>query len=105
MARGDGAAGMAAGMLVALFLATTALAGQPRYNLSVDGLACPFCAYGIEKELQAVEGVASVETQVEAGTVIVTMKAGERLDRVTAKEAVEDAGFTLGAFARADAAE
>ena len=63
MARGDGAAGMAAGMLVALFLATTALAGQPRYNLSVDGLACPFCAYGIEKELAGLDGVAQEDAR------------------------------------------
>lgn len=40
------------GMAVSLLMATAAaLAAGPSYRLAVDGLACPFCAYGIEKKL------------------------------------------------------
>lgn len=45
------------GILLGLIMTTAALAGQPSYKLRVDGLACPFCAYGIEKKLGALEGV------------------------------------------------
>lgn len=68
------------------------------YRIQADGLACPFCAYGIEKQLSAVEGVESVETDIKSGSVMVTMKTGAALDEATAAEAVERAGFTMRGF-------
>lgn len=43
------------------------LAGGDRYQLQVDGLACPFCAYGIEKKLSRLEGIEQVTTNVANG--------------------------------------
>ena len=40
--------------LICVFLVTLGMATgiqAAEYVLSVDGLACPFCAYGIEKRL------------------------------------------------------
>jgi len=87
-------------IILALFvlLAEAALAAGPRYRLEVAGLACPFCAYGIEKSLQAVDGVEAVETNLEDGAVIVTMEDEATLDETRAARAVDDAGFTLGGF-------
>ncbi len=34
---------------LALLLPLSAFAAPSQYQLRVDGLACPFCAYGIEK--------------------------------------------------------
>lgn len=65
------------------------------YRLHVDGLACPFCAYGIEKKLGAVSGVQHIETNIRDGTVIVTMQDGVSLDEALARQAVQDAGFSL----------
>lgn len=89
-------------MLLALFapLAATADDGGSVYTLRVDGLACPFCAYGIEKELQAVPGVEQVETNIKDGVVVVTMQKSADLDESTAREAVGNAGFTLRGFDR-----
>lgn len=84
--------------LAAAWFTTTALAAGPSYRIEVAGLACPFCAYGIEKKLNAVEGVERLETNIKEGTVIVTMKDGATLDEATAKQAVKDAGFTLNGF-------
>lgn len=42
-------------------MATGALAAPAVYQLHVDGLACPFCAYGIEKKLGEVKGVRAVQ--------------------------------------------
>lgn len=85
---------------LAVGTATTAIAEGAGYRLEVAGLACPFCAYGIEKKLNALEGVERVETQIEEGVVIVTMRDDATLDEATARQAVEDAGFTLDGFGR-----
>lgn len=68
------------------------------YTLQADGLACPFCAYGIEKQLGAIEGVESVETDIKSGTLTVTMQAGTTLSEDSAREAIEAAGFTMRGF-------
>lgn len=81
--------------LLAILLSTAAFAGGNQYALAVDGLACPFCAYGIEKRLSAIEGVESVETDVKSGQVVVTLAEGKTLTEEVARQAVEDAGFTL----------
>lgn len=85
---------------LALWAAPTALADGVGYRLEVAGLACPFCAYGIEKKLNALEGVARVDTHIKEGVVVVTMTEGATLDKATVRQAVEDAGFTLDGFGR-----
>ncbi len=88
-------------LLVLGLLAAPAWAGPGAkvYSVGVDGLACPFCAYGIEKELGSVAGVQKVDVDIKRGVVIVTMAAGATLDENTAKQAVENAGFDLRSFA------
>lgn len=90
-------------ILASAWMATAALAAGPSYQIEVAGLACPFCAYGIEKKLNAIDGVERVETNIKAGTVTVTMKDGARLDKATAEKAVKAAGFTLKGFKPAPA--
>ena len=68
------------------------------HKIGVDGLACPFCAYGIEKQLTAIPGVKSAKASVKSGTVTVTMKDGASLSRGRAAQAVRDAGFSLRSF-------
>lgn len=91
-------------LLIAVLLPAAALAAPARYQLQVDGLACPFCAYGIEKELKATDGVAGIDIDINAGTVTVTMEEGAAMTEARAAQVVEDAGFTLGAFNEIEAA-
>lgn len=86
---------LAFALLVALWSVTPARAEGSSYRLEVDGLACPFCAYGVEKKLNALDGVERLETNIKEGVVIVTMKDGAELDEANARQAVKDAGFTL----------
>ena len=83
---------------VSMLLPMAAAAAQTQYQLRVDGLACPFCAYGIEKELKRTDGVESLEININAGTVTVTMAEGAAMTEAQASRIVEDAGFTLGGF-------
>ena len=75
---------------------------EESYKLSIDGLACPFCTYGIEKQLTALDVVETIETSIKDGTVIVTTRDGTTLDEATARQAVSDAGFTLNGFEQID---
>lgn len=96
--------------LFAVLIVAAALAAFPAwagggYRLGVTGLSCPFCAYGIEKQLGRIAGVETVLTEIESGTVAVTMEEGATLEESVAKKAVEDAGFTLRSFERKPVAE
>jgi mercuric ion binding protein len=91
--------------LLAMALSSAAFAGGNQYALAVDGLACPFCAYGVEKRLSAIEGVESVETDVRSGQVVVTLAEGKTLSEEVARQAVRDAGFTLRSLKRTRGSE
>jgi copper chaperone CopZ len=80
--------------LAVAFAAAPAIAGS-RYALRVDGLACPFCAYGIEKQLSHVDGVKSITTDIGKGEVVIEMVDGKALDPAAAERAVKKAGFKL----------
>jgi mercuric ion binding protein len=86
---------------VALFiLPLAAFADGHVYRLRVDGLACPFCAYGVEKKLSGVNGVEKLTLDIDAGLVTVTMAPGAALDEAVARKAISAAGFTLRGFER-----
>lgn len=94
----------AAIVLSIVLMATGVLAAPPTYQVHVDGLSCPFCAYGIEKKIGALEGVQRLETSVRDGTVVVTMKDGGTLDEAAARQAVKEAGFRLRKFEQVQSA-
>ena len=81
-----------------LLILSIAQAEEAVYTIQVDGLSCPFCAYGIEKQLSAIDGVDSVAVNISKGLVNVTMLQGILLDKKQAQQAVTDAGFTLRSF-------
>ncbi len=81
-----------------LLISAAAVAGPKAYQVSVSGLSCPFCAYGIEKKLHQIKGVERLTTDVRSGTITVVMAEGATLDEATAKRAVQAAGFTLEGF-------
>ena len=86
-----------------LFAATAAFADTHVYKLYVDGLACPFCAYGVEKQVGGLDNVKSIDILIDEGIVAVTMASGKVLDEANAKQAISDAGFTLRKFEGAKA--
>lgn len=89
-------------VLLMLLALPHAWAQGPVYHVGVDGLACPFCAYGIEKQVQKLDGVAQVDTSIKQGRLVVTMEDGKILDQAQVDQAVEKAGFNLRSFDRAE---
>ena len=68
--------------------------GMLEVSVQVDGLSCPFCAYGLEKKLRKVENVASIEIRVDEGRAVVTPESGTSLELDALEQAVRDGGFT-----------
>ncbi len=86
---------LAVALVALLFVsATSVLASVGEIRLYVEGLACPFCTFGIEKSLKKVPGVVSIETTIRTGLVRIQLEAGAQLDPAALNEAVKKSGFT-----------
>lgn len=62
--------------------------------VTVDGLSCPFCAFGLEKKLKKLAGVESVTLNVDQGVAEMIFRPSSIIDRNRINKAVVDAGFT-----------
>lgn len=82
--------------VLAMALALPAAAQVVRATVDVEGMACPFCAYGVEKRLRRVAGVGSVAVEMKEGRAAVEAADGASIDLAALPEAVRKAGFTPG---------
>ncbi len=76
-----------------LALTQSALAETTRYLIRVDGLACPYCAYGIEKKLNAIKGVKFIDMNLDKGVVTVDTY-DTKLNDKQLTQLFTDSGFT-----------
>jgi len=81
-------------MMLSMIWSAVTFAAGTEYRMRVDGLACPYCAYGIEKKLKAIEGVGKIDVNLDAGLVIVGVAEGVELTEPQMKTLFQDAGFT-----------
>ncbi len=82
-------------MAVAVLWNAAAFAAGTLYELRVDGLACPYCAYGIEKMLKKTKGVEKIDIDLNKGVVRVKVAEGVRLTESQMAKLINDTGFTL----------
>ena len=82
--------------LIAFPLVPAAQAEVHSATVAVDGMSCPFCAFGVEKRLKKVDGVQSVAIHTKEGSATLEAKGGESIAVGQIPEAVERAGFTPG---------
>ncbi|MFC5719491.1 heavy-metal-associated domain-containing protein [Streptomyces gamaensis] len=73
--------------------ATVAVADAPAVVYAVSGMTCGHCKATLTKAIGELDGVASVDVQVGAGTVAVVFS-GEPDDALIAR-VVDDAGYEL----------
>ncbi len=64
-------------------------------ELRINGLVCPFCAFGIEKKLRNVEGVERVTVLLDEGVVQLGFAERNRVTFGDLQDAVTAAGFEL----------
>ena len=81
-------------LLLGVVFIQTAWAAGTRYEMRVDGLACPFCAYGVEKKLKAINGTSDIHVDLDKGLVNVTVSEGMELTEEQMKKLFTDSGFT-----------
>lgn len=81
-------------ILLGMAWSVSALAAGTQYQMRVDGLACPYCAYGIEKKLKAIDGVEKIDIDLDNGLVIVDVADGVKLSDEQMTQLFDDAGFS-----------
>lgn len=84
-------------VLTLLLSPVAAEAQVEQVTLRVDGLACPFCAYGLEKKVSKLEGYVrdSYTVKINQGMVSFGWRNDKPLDLGAIETAVDKAGFTL----------
>lgn len=89
---------MVGSIALALF-GTRSWAMQPAttVTIQVKGLACPFCAYGLEKRLKET-GASKVKIFVDEGKTEVSYPVNASLNVAGLRAAVKNGGFTPGAI-------
>ncbi|MBL4756039.1 MAG: heavy-metal-associated domain-containing protein [Flavobacteriales bacterium] len=87
-------------VLFIAFIGTTNLANaqetaQKVYvKIQVDGLSCPFCAYGLEKKLKDISGSKDVSIELEAGEATLSVLKDQQPTKEEVEAVVNEAGFT-----------
>ncbi len=85
-------------MTAAVLYAGDAIADNSHYLVQVDGMNCPFCVYGIEKQFKKLDGVEHVETELALGQISVEVADGVTLSEETVRQIIRDAGFTFNSM-------
>ncbi|MFQ5451641.1 MAG: heavy-metal-associated domain-containing protein [Nitrospinaceae bacterium] len=97
-----------AGVFVLLHMGAPSAISQEEssvYKMHVNGLSCPFCDFGIDKNLSSIDGVEKIDVDLAEGAVIITMTAGKVLTEKAAKQAIQKAGFTPRDFQKVQIVE
>lgn len=64
------------------------------FMVQVDGLGCPFCAYGLEKKFKEFKGIKDVKIDIETGDFSFAYPAEKALTLAAVEQQVEKAGYT-----------
>ena len=77
------------------------------FEVRVDGLGCPYCAFGLEKRMKTLKHLRKMKIDIEAGIMTFEYPAKHELSIDTVVRLVEKAGYTpvTANVARADGAE
>lgn len=70
--------------------------GRKQAAVTVQGMQCPFCAYGIKKHLAKIPGVTRVDVELAKNQAIVTFAPDAKVTDAQIQQAIRKAGFTPG---------
>ncbi len=74
---------------------------QPRQiEVTILGMACPFCAYGVEQKLKRLDGVVQLEVVLETGVATLTLEEYADSSNELLQKTVKDAGFEVAKITR-----
>ena len=69
-------------------------AERDQYTIQVDGLGCPFCAFGLEKKFKEFKGIKGVKIDMETGVFNFTYPSDKPLSIEEVQVQVDKAGYT-----------
>jgi copper ion binding protein len=70
--------------------------GSKQAVVTVEGMQCPFCAYGIRKHLAKLPGAKKVDVDLAKNEAVVTFARDAKVTDKDIQKAVRKAGFTAG---------
>ncbi|MFQ5529911.1 MAG: heavy-metal-associated domain-containing protein [Gemmatimonadota bacterium] len=75
--------------------------GEPRQiQVTILGMSCPFCAYGVQQKLKKLEGVKELTVELKTGLATLTLEEDADISNEQLLETVEDAGFEVAKIVR-----
>jgi len=72
----------------------SAQSDRDQIEVQVDGLGCPFCAYGLEKKFKEFKGIKDVKIEMETGQFNFTFPSEKALSLEKIQNQVDKAGYT-----------
>ncbi len=86
-------------IIMSLGLLTTAQAqkkNKERDQIStmVEGLGCPYCAYGLEKKFKKIKGIKKIKIDIEEGLFSFTLPSEYKMSLEEIDNRITDAGYT-----------
>ena len=75
-------------------MAVTAQKEMDAFRVQVDGLGCPFCAYGLEKKFKEFKGIKKVKIDIGTGDFSFSFPTEKALSMEAVINQVEKAGYT-----------
>ncbi len=85
-------------LLAALVLTGAAQADDVQYDIRVDGITCPFCVATSERALKKIDGVHTVGSNLETGTIFVCADSQVTFTDAQLEQLFLDKGFTYRSF-------
>lgn len=83
-------------IILATVLALAPLAAKAAtFTVDVNGLVCAFCATAIEKTLTDIDGVNTVNVNLDSRVVTITAEDGKEPTDAVITKAIEDAGYNV----------
>ena len=81
-------------MVVMTILGANAQKSMDKFMVQVDGLGCPFCAYGLEKKFKEFKGIKDVKIDIETGDFSFSYPTEKALSLTDVENQVDKAGYT-----------
>jgi len=80
--------------LVFILILSSTLLSLTLVEVRVDGLSCPFCAFGLEKKLKAIKGAKEIEIDLDKGKALFKLEGENTIEKEKVIAIVKEAGFT-----------
>ncbi len=77
-----------------LLLSSTLPAQRDQFTVQVDGLGCPFCAYGLEANFKEVPAITKIKIDLEGGILRFETPTANALSIAKVQEQVTNSGYT-----------